>query len=73
VPHLEKIRHPATLIAELDHIRPEYNGIRPHRSLDVQPPNPTRALTLVESSTVERPVRRIDVLGGLIHEYQRAA
>jgi hypothetical protein len=50
-----------------------YNTVRPHRSLGLQPPNPTRALTLVESSTVERPVRRIDVLGGLIHEYQPPA
>jgi len=50
-----------------------YDAARPHRSLDLQPPTPTRALTLVKSSTVERPVRRVDVLGGLIHEYQRAA
>jgi transposase InsO family protein len=50
-----------------------YHLARPHRSLDLQPPTPTRALTLVESSTVERAVRRVDVLGGLIHEYQRAA
>jgi putative transposase len=53
-----------------------YNAARPHRSLDLQPPSPAdpaRRLTLVESSTVERPVRRIGVLGGLIHEYRRAA
>ena len=54
-----------------------YNTARPHRSLDLQPPNPpdpARRLTLVDSSsTVERPVRRVDVLGGLIHEYRRAA
>jgi transposase InsO family protein len=50
-----------------------YDSSRPHRSLDLQPPTPTRTLTLVPSSTVERPVRRVDVLGGLIHEYQRAA
>jgi transposase InsO family protein len=54
-----------------------YNTARPHRSLDLQPPNPadpSRRLTLVgRSSTVERMVRRVDVLGGLIHEYQRAA
>src|SRR5258707_13363471 len=50
-----------------------YNRARPHRSLDLQPPEPVRALTLVDSSTVERPPRRVDVLGGLIHEYQRAA
>ncbi len=54
-----------------------YNTARPHRSLNLQPPNPADPagrLTLVDySSTVERPVRRVDVLGGLIHEYQRAA
>jgi hypothetical protein len=51
-----------------------YNKARPHRSLNLQPPNPARRLTLVDSSsTAERPVRRVDVLGGLIHEYQRAA
>jgi len=30
-------------------------------------------LTLVEPGTVEAPVQRVDVLGGLIHEYRRAA
>jgi putative transposase len=51
-----------------------YNTARPHRSLNLQPPDPARRLTLVDSSsTVEGPVRRVDVLGGLIHEYQRAA
>jgi transposase InsO family protein len=50
-----------------------YHAARPHRSLDLQPPDPTRRLTLVEPSTVERTVQRIDVLGGLIHEYRRAA
>jgi hypothetical protein len=51
-----------------------YNTARPHRSLNLQPPNPARRLKLVaSSSTVGRPVRRVDVLGGLIHEYQRAA
>jgi hypothetical protein len=41
--------------------------------LDLQPPTPARALTLVESSTMEHQIRRVDVLGGLIHEYQHAA
>ena len=49
-----------------------YNTVRPHRSLDLQPPRPTR-LTLVEPGVVEAPVQRVDVLGGLIHEYRRAA
>lgn len=49
-----------------------YDSARPHRSLDLRPPTPTRTLTLVDSSTAERPVG-LDVLGGLIHEYQCAA
>jgi len=54
-----------------------YSTMRPHRSLDLQPPRPTR-LTLVEPAVVkagivETPVQRVDVLGGLIHEYRRAA
>ena len=50
-----------------------YNVARPYRSLDLQPPRPARHLTLVEPATVESPVRPVDVLGGLIHEYRRAA
>ncbi len=50
-----------------------YNTVRPHRSLDLQPPRPAPRLALVESDTLVPPVQRIDVLGGLIHEYCRAA
>jgi hypothetical protein len=50
-----------------------YNTVRPHRSLDLRPPRPASGLTLVESGTVAAPVQRVDVLGGLIHEYHRAA
>jgi putative transposase len=50
-----------------------YNTARPHRSLDLQPPRPASRLTLVQPATVESPVQRVDVLGGLIHEYHRAA
>ena len=51
-----------------------YNTVRPHRSLDLQPPRPgTAGLTLVQPETDESPVQRVDVLGGLIHEYRRAA
>jgi hypothetical protein len=46
--------------------------VRPHRSLDLRPPRPAPRLTLVEPNTAELPVQRIDVLGGLIHEYRRA-
>jgi putative transposase len=50
-----------------------YNTARPHRSLDLQPPRPASRLTLVQPATVESPAQRVDVLGGLIHEYHRAA
>lgn len=50
-----------------------YNAARPHRSLDLHPPRPASRLALVEPGTVGAPVRRVDVLGGLIHEYRRAA
>jgi hypothetical protein len=48
-----------------------YNTVRPHRSLDLQPPRPARPLTLVELATTQSLVERVDVLGGLIHEYRR--
>jgi hypothetical protein len=45
-----------------------YNTVRPHRSLNLQPPRPAPRLRLVEPGTVESSVQRVDVLGGLIHE-----
>lgn len=42
------------------------------RCLDLQPPTSDRKLTGVKPSAAE-PVERVDVLGGLIHEYRRAA
>jgi transposase InsO family protein len=48
-----------------------YNGHRPHRSLNMSPPDP-RSLW-VTSDAPPRSVIRRDVLGGLIHEYERAA
>jgi len=50
-----------------------YNTVRPHRSLDLQPPRPTPGLRLVQASISESSVQRVDVLGGLIHEYRQAA
>jgi hypothetical protein len=49
-----------------------YNTARPHRglALDVSVPNP--AATVTTLPTAGR-VERVDVLGGLIHEYHRAA
>lgn len=49
-----------------------YNGRRPHRSLDLLPPNgPTCKTTWAGTSPIA--VKRRDRLGGLLHEYERAA
>ena len=48
-----------------------YNGHRPHRSLDMNPPAPRPPSVVFDAppgSVIRRPV-----LGGLIHEYERAA
>ncbi len=49
-----------------------YNTVRPHRSLDLRAPRPGCRLRVVEPVTAGS-VERVDVLGGLIHEYRRAA
>jgi transposase InsO family protein len=49
-----------------------YNAARPHRGIDLQAPIPVTAPLVGPSHDVRR-IDRIDVLGGLIHEYRRAA
>ncbi len=46
-----------------------YNRARPHRSLDLQPPDPG----LDSEPMLFTKVRRRDVLGDVIHEYHRRA
>jgi putative transposase len=48
-----------------------YNGHRPHRSLDMNPPAPRPPSVTLDAPSGS--VIRRDVLGGLIHEYERAA
>ena len=57
--HLERV-----LSAYVDH----YNRARPHRGLGLEVPAVTDKLPPPTG-----PIERIDVLGGLIHEYRRAA
>ena len=61
--HLERV-----VRIYIDH----YNRHRPHRSLDLQSPDPER-LEERESLSVASSVRRRDRLGGLIHEYYEEA
>jgi putative transposase len=49
-----------------------YNGHRPHRALGFAAPDPLAGLTVVGEDAQGR-VRRRDLLGGLLHEYRRAA
>ena len=56
-----------------DYLR-HYNTARPHRGIGLQVPVPIREVAAVEPPTrSDAPVERVDVLGGLIHEYRRAA
>jgi transposase InsO family protein len=49
-----------------------YNAHRPHRALCLEPPNPAARPTLINQDQPAQ-VRRRDLLGGLLHEYRRAA
>jgi hypothetical protein len=49
-----------------------YNTARPHRGIDLDVPVPPTDLTTARTERV-RHVERADILGGLIHEYRRAA
>jgi transposase InsO family protein len=48
-----------------------YNARRPHRGLDLRAPN--RRPDSAPPTSIHRAVRRREVLGGLIHEYELAA
>lgn len=58
--HLERV---------LDAYAEHYNRARPHRSIDLRSPDPA---PFAEGAAGSR-VRRRDVLGGLIHEYEHRA
>jgi transposase InsO family protein len=50
-----------------------YNRHRPHRSLDLSAPEPSERCELADPSAAAWQLHRRDVLGDLIHEYERAA
>ncbi|MGH2693364.1 MAG: integrase core domain-containing protein, partial [Actinomycetota bacterium] len=51
-----------------------YNERRPHRALDLQAPDPrTKPSTRGDPTASPTAIRRRDLLGGLIHEYEAAA
>jgi len=50
-----------------------YNQHRPHRARDLRPPDCDGILTATVADLATERIRRHKVLGGLIHEYERAA
>lgn len=50
-----------------------YNGHRPHRALNLKPPDPEQPTLMLASLIRSGDVTRRDRLGGLIHEYSLAA
>jgi len=50
-----------------------YNTARPHRGLDLAVPLPAPVTAATRVPVRSEQVQRIDVLGGLVHEYTRAA
>jgi hypothetical protein len=61
--HLQRV-----LTSYLEH----YNRSRPHRGIDLDVLMPGTAATVTTLPTGSR-VERVDVLGGVIHEYRRTA
>jgi hypothetical protein len=57
----------------LDEYAVHYNQRRPHRARNLRPPDYDDSATSPVIDLVTARIRRKKILGGLIHEYQRAA
>jgi putative transposase len=67
------IAGPRHLRAILDEYVGPYNHHRPHRARNLRPPDHDDSITVPVSDPAAARIRRRKVLGGLIHEYKRAA
>ena len=61
------------LRAVLDEYAAHYNQHRPHRARNLRPPDSGEITTAPVTDLATAQIRRHKVLGGLIHEYERAA
>ncbi len=67
------ITGPRHLRAVLDEYAAHYNLHRPHRARNLWPPDGSNVTTAAVADPATARIRRRRVLGGLIHEYERAA
>ena len=67
------IAGPRHLRAVLDEYAAHYNRHRPHRARNLRPPDCDDITTAPVTDLAMARIRRRKVLGGLIHEYERAA
>jgi transposase InsO family protein len=67
------IAGPRHLRTVLNEYVAHYNQHRPHRAMDLRPPDHDDIITAPVADLATARIRRHKVLGGLIHEYQRAA
>jgi hypothetical protein len=67
------IAGPRHLRTVLDEYVAHYNHHRPHRARNLRPPDSGGYVTVPVTSLATARIRRRNVLGGLIHEYERAA
>ena len=61
------------LRAVVDEYVAHYNRHRPHRARNLRPPDRRDVITAPVTDLATARIRRHNVLGGLIHEYERAA
>jgi len=67
------IAGPRHLRAVLEEYVAHYNRHRPHRARNLRPPDADDTATVSVTDLAAARIRRRNVLGGLIHEYERAA
>jgi putative transposase len=67
------IAGPRHLRAVLDEYVTHFNQHRPHRGRHLQPPDHDDSSVAVLTELATARIRRRRVIGGLIHEYERAA
>jgi hypothetical protein len=61
------------LRAVLDGYAAHYNQHRPHRARNLRPPDAGDTVTALVTDLAAARIRRRNLLGGLIHECERAA